>query len=175
MEVRGKPSRKVLMQSSRRKFFFEDVTFEPMLIPNTQGEVRVPGTIGIRDILDDCPESFVTFIEKCLEWDPDKRIKPIEALMHPWIIEGLPPQVLLHHKRMIGLEPFEDDKKGSAVTTTTISPREKPKVQEQKPHISSKEMKQCLNSTQPVLVLPPSYHAKGPDADDTLEMPESVV
>lgn len=90
MEVRGKPSRKVLIQSSRRKLFFEDVTYAPLLTANSQGEVRVPGTISVREILEDCPESFISFIEECLQWDPDKRIKPLEALMHPWIIEGLP-------------------------------------------------------------------------------------
>lgn len=37
------------------------------------------------------------FIERCLDWNPSSRITPIEALMHDWIIEGLPPKVLLHH------------------------------------------------------------------------------
>ena len=27
--------------------------------------------------------------------------------MHDWIIEGLPPKVLLHHKRMLGI--YEDE------------------------------------------------------------------
>ena len=121
MEVRGKPGRKVLMLSSRRQYFFDEQTFEPLALPNTQGEVRLPGTIPLTDILDDCPESFVDFVEKCLQWDPDKRIKPIDALMHPWIIEGLPPQVLLHHRRMIGLDPPVEKK--SEVPSTTISPR----------------------------------------------------
>ena len=33
------------------------------------------------------------------------RITPLEALMHDWIIEGLPPKVLMHHKRMLGIIP----------------------------------------------------------------------
>jgi len=109
MEVRGKPGRKVLMLATRRQFFFDDRTFEPLMIPNTQGEVRVPGTIPISEILEDCPPSFVDFIEQCLHWDPDKRLKPMDALMHPWIIEGLPSAVLLHHRRMIGLDPSPND------------------------------------------------------------------
>ena len=28
---------------------------------------------------------------------------PYEGLMHEWIIEGLPPNVLVHHKRMLGI------------------------------------------------------------------------
>lgn len=54
-------------------------------------------------------DSFHDFISKCLEWDPDKRITPFDALMHEWIIEGLPPQVLIHHKKMLGI--YESDTK----------------------------------------------------------------
>ncbi len=28
---------------------------------------------------------------------------PFEALMHNWIIEGLPPKVLVYHKRRLGI------------------------------------------------------------------------
>jgi len=44
-----------------------------------------------------------------LEWDPEKRITPFEALMHDWIIEGLPPQVLIHHKKMLGIYESETE------------------------------------------------------------------
>jgi len=27
---------------------------------------------------------------------------PLEALHHEWILEGLPPKVLVHHQRMFG-------------------------------------------------------------------------
>ena len=37
-------------------------------------------------------------------WDPEDRMDPLEALQHPWITEGLPPQVLIHHKRMLGID-----------------------------------------------------------------------
>jgi hypothetical protein len=39
-----------------------------------------------------------------LDWDPQTRITPFEALMHDWVIEGLPPKVLLHHQRMLGID-----------------------------------------------------------------------
>jgi len=65
-------------------------------------------------------DSFHDFISRCLEWDPEKRITPLEALMHEWIIEGLPPQVLIHHKKMLGImesETAEDsnDKSNSMI------------------------------------------------------------
>lgn len=34
-------------------------------------------------------ETFVDFIDKCLEWKPDKRISPEEAFQHEWIKEGI--------------------------------------------------------------------------------------
>lgn len=37
-------------------------------------------------------------------WDPTERMKPLEAMVHPWILEGLPRQVLVHHYNMLGLE-----------------------------------------------------------------------
>lgn len=54
-------------------------------------------------------DTFLDFISKCLEWDPEKRLKPFDALMHNWIIEGLPPQVLIHHKKMLGINETEND------------------------------------------------------------------
>ena len=54
-------------------------------------------------------DSFHDFINKCLEWDPEKRITPFDALMHEWIIEGLPAQVLVHHKKMLGIYESETE------------------------------------------------------------------
>ena len=37
------------------------------------------------------PDSqFLDFLFKILEWEPEKRLKPQEALQHPWIRDGLP-------------------------------------------------------------------------------------
>lgn len=40
---------------------------------------------------------------------------PTQALMHEWILEGLPPKVLIQHKKMLGIEefiaPMEDENK----------------------------------------------------------------
>lgn len=34
---------------------------------------------------DETQTEFVDFIDKCLEWKPDKRMTPDEAFRHPWI------------------------------------------------------------------------------------------
>jgi serine/threonine protein kinase len=49
------------------------------------------------------------FIERCLDWNPMTRLTPFEGLLHEWIVEGLPPKVLLHHKRMLGIIPDEPE------------------------------------------------------------------
>ena len=36
---------------------------------------------------------FIDFLEKCFVWDPAKRLKPLDALMHQWILEGLPKEI----------------------------------------------------------------------------------
>ena len=41
--------------------------------------------------------NYIKFIRKCLTWDPSKRITPEEALIHPWIVEGLPTDIRKEH------------------------------------------------------------------------------
>jgi serine/threonine protein kinase len=50
--------------------------------------------------------NFIRFLKGCLAWDPNERFSPKEALMHEWILEGLPPKVLVQHKKMLGIEEF---------------------------------------------------------------------
>lgn len=109
MEVRDVPPDNVLYQSTRRKLFFDDETYDPILVPNSRGKIRLPGNKSLQGILQCQSPSFLDFIDRCLEWDPEKRITPIEALMHDWIIEGLPPKVLLHHQRILGLQIDEQE------------------------------------------------------------------
>jgi dual specificity tyrosine-phosphorylation-regulated kinase 2/3/4 len=36
-------------------------------------------------------------MEKCLQWDPATRLSPAEALVHEWIISGLPSEIRQQH------------------------------------------------------------------------------
>jgi len=111
MEVRGLPSEPVLDQSTRSKLFFDDQTDEPLLLSSdSRGKLRIPGSKPLSQVMNcnqQSSQSFVDFIERCLDWDPQTRITPYEALMHEWVVEGLPPKVLMHHKRMLGIEMEE--------------------------------------------------------------------
>ena len=66
-------------------------------MPNRKHQIRVPGSKELTDILETDDESFVDFVSRCLDWDPLTRMSPDEALRHAWILEGLPPKVLIPH------------------------------------------------------------------------------
>lgn len=108
MEMRGAPEDYLLEQSPRKNLFFDPETDQPFPVKNSRGKVRMPGSKSIASFLNCDSPTFVDFIERCLEWDPRKRISPIEALQHDWIVEGLPPEVLLYHQRMLGINLDEN-------------------------------------------------------------------
>ena len=90
MEVKGIPPRSMIMQSSRRKMFFND-EYLPVRKENSRGKVRVPGSKNLRNMILEAQmkqaapvdsattNDFVDFLEKCLEMKPDNRIITEEA------------------------------------------------------------------------------------------------
>lgn len=49
----------------------------PINYQSKEGKSRKPGTKCLEDILEiDEDPSFVSFIEQCLQWDPEKRMTP---------------------------------------------------------------------------------------------------
>ncbi|KAI8146430.1 kinase-like domain-containing protein [Fennellomyces sp. T-0311] len=87
MEVIGVPDRYLIERSSRRRLFF-DSSCSPRVIPNSRGKKRRPGTKSIPQALRCHDRLFVDFIQKCLQWDPDRRLRPHEALRHEWIAQS---------------------------------------------------------------------------------------
>ena len=45
----------------------------------------------------DCDKDFLDLLKKCLTWDPQERITPKNALLHDWIIAGLPHNIRVQH------------------------------------------------------------------------------
>jgi dual specificity tyrosine-phosphorylation-regulated kinase 2/3/4 len=88
MQVLGVPSNDVISRAKHKDKFF-DSELQPKIIENKKGVVKMPGTRPLNEALNGSPSSFVDFVSKCLVWDPDHRLKPIEGLDHPWITEGL--------------------------------------------------------------------------------------
>ena len=84
MEVKGIPPRSVLARSTRRKVFFDE-DYNPIIVPNSRGRVRVPGAKNLYTQMGCSDKDFVDFIEQCTEWKPEKRLTPELAFSHPFI------------------------------------------------------------------------------------------
>ena len=78
----------MLALSTRRKLFYDD-DYKPLQNENSKGRARQPNEKPLKALMNCDDELFVDFIDKCLEWKPDKRLKPIEAFNHAWIKNGI--------------------------------------------------------------------------------------
>lgn len=67
------------------------------MIKNSRGKLRKPKGKPLRLIMGEDDPDFLDFVRGILEWDPEKRMTPDDALRHVWVLKGLPPQVLIHH------------------------------------------------------------------------------
>ena len=77
------------------------------MLKNSRGKLRKPKGKPLDLVMGDEDPDYLDFVSKCLEWDPEKRMDPDDALRHVWILKGLPPQVLIHHQRMHNIETPE--------------------------------------------------------------------
>ncbi|KAF7731524.1 hypothetical protein EC973_009288 [Apophysomyces ossiformis] len=84
MEIRGVPEKHLIDGSSRRKLFFDSYG-NPRIMPNSKGRKRKPGTKKLAQALKCTDDNFTDFIDRCLQWDPARRLNPIAAFKHPWI------------------------------------------------------------------------------------------
>lgn len=90
MEVKGLPPRSMIVQATRRKVFFDD-DYRALQTPNSKGKIRHVNSKQLAALMhaDREMENFVDFIDKCIEWKPDRRMTPLDAFEHPWIVSGL--------------------------------------------------------------------------------------
>ncbi|KAJ0069584.1 hypothetical protein NL108_010409, partial [Boleophthalmus pectinirostris] len=87
MEVLGMPPNDFVQSASRRRLFF-DSKGNPRNITNSKGKKRRPGSKEMSEALKTNDALFLDFIQRCLTWDPTKRMTPDEGLQHQWILEG---------------------------------------------------------------------------------------
>ncbi|KAI9249401.1 kinase-like domain-containing protein [Phascolomyces articulosus] len=87
MEIQGIPEKHLIEKSSRKKLFF-DSNGNPRISPNSKGRKRRPGTKALGQALKASDENFTDFVNRCLQWDPDRRLKPEDAFKHPWIVRS---------------------------------------------------------------------------------------
>jgi hypothetical protein len=58
------------------------------LVPDSRGRVAKPGTRRLSHVLRLHKPPFVDLVKRMLVWDPAQRIAPVDALQHPWIVQG---------------------------------------------------------------------------------------
>lgn len=88
MEILGPPPKRLINECTRKKAFF-DAYGKPLIIPNTRGKIRHPASKDLSQATKCNDPQFLSFLRRCLRWDPKVRITPEKALEHPWILEAL--------------------------------------------------------------------------------------
>lgn len=76
----------------------------PIPYSNKRGKIRAPGSKDLNSVLRCNDKKFIDFLKKCFVWDPEQRIKPLDALMHEWILEGLPAEIRSQHVKYLESE-----------------------------------------------------------------------
>lgn len=84
MEIFGPPNRDIIEKCSRRKLFF-DSSLKPRVTVSSKGRRRRPSSKTLSGVLKCDDEAFLDFLAQCLRWDPDRRIRPDQALSHPFV------------------------------------------------------------------------------------------
>ncbi|KAF2722508.1 hypothetical protein K431DRAFT_319676 [Polychaeton citri CBS 116435] len=85
MEIFGPPDKKITDLCTRKKVFFDSLG-KPRVTVSSKGRRRRPSSKTLQQSLKTDDEAFIDFIAKCLRWDPDRRLKPNEAVSHPFIL-----------------------------------------------------------------------------------------
>ncbi|KAF2214753.1 hypothetical protein CERZMDRAFT_65990 [Cercospora zeae-maydis SCOH1-5] len=84
MEIFGPPDRHLVDKCTRKKLFFDSVG-KPRVTVSSKGRRRRPSSKTLSQALKSDDEAFLDFITRCLRWDPDRRLKPQDAINHPFI------------------------------------------------------------------------------------------
>ncbi|KAI1283894.1 hypothetical protein F5Y07DRAFT_348005 [Xylaria sp. FL0933] len=84
MEVFGPPEKHLIEKSTRKKLFFDSMG-KPRLTVSTKGKRRRPSSKTLQQAIKCDDESFLDFLARCLRWDPDRRLKPEDAIRHEFI------------------------------------------------------------------------------------------
>jgi len=84
MEVFGPPEKHLIEKSTRKKLFFDSMG-KPRLTVSSKGRRRRPSSKTLQQVIKCDDEPFLDFLAKCLRWDPDRRMKPEEAIRHEFI------------------------------------------------------------------------------------------
>ncbi|QDS76007.1 hypothetical protein FKW77_004746 [Venturia effusa] len=115
MEIFGPPEKHLIEKSSRKKLFFDSLG-KPRVTVSTKGRRRRPSSKTLQQALKCDDEAFLDFIARCLRWDPERRLKPDEAMQHEFVT-GLRRQPASRTRMMQGNGPTQSPAKRFPVQT----------------------------------------------------------
>jgi dual specificity tyrosine-phosphorylation-regulated kinase 2/3/4 len=84
MEIFGPPEKHLIEKSTRKKLFFDSLG-KPRLTVSSKGRRRRPSSKTLGQALKCDDEAFLDFITRCLRWDPDRRLRPEDAMGHEFV------------------------------------------------------------------------------------------
>ncbi|KAF4996535.1 hypothetical protein FGRMN_4464 [Fusarium graminum] len=84
MEVFGPPEKHLIEKSTRKKLFFDSMG-KPRLTVSSKGRRRRPSSKTLQQVLKCDDEVFLDFLSRCLRWDPERRLRPEDAIRHEFI------------------------------------------------------------------------------------------
>jgi len=90
MELLGKPAKALVARSAKKAQFF-DSSGAPKQMHSSKGCPIFPGSLSLSLYLSNCGKSFSDFVSRCLDWNPQSRLTPDQALEHPWLTTTDPP------------------------------------------------------------------------------------
>ena len=83
-ELMGVPPDYILKKSLTRSKFYDELG-NPLTLISHKGKELIPNSKTIQQFLKTNDSDFIDFVEKCIWWDPQKRLKWEDAFKHPWI------------------------------------------------------------------------------------------
>ncbi|CAD8111961.1 unnamed protein product [Paramecium sonneborni] len=93
-KIIGMPPKELIEQGSRKSKFFDE---KYQLNYKIKDQDLLQGIKTLNQHLQKADPQYQDFVINCLRWNPDQRMTPEKALIHPWIINGLPQTVRKQH------------------------------------------------------------------------------
>ncbi|XP_047656490.1 dual specificity tyrosine-phosphorylation-regulated kinase 4-like isoform X2 [Tachysurus fulvidraco] len=84
MEVLGKPPADFFKDKNTWNYFYDDKG-QWRDFYDVNNVLIKPGSKNLQKILGTGDLQFLDFIQRCLSWNPAKRLTPSEAMKHPWL------------------------------------------------------------------------------------------
>jgi len=156
MEVFGPPEKHLVEASTRKKLFFDSVG-KPRVTVSPKGKRRRTSSKTLQQAVRCDDEAFLDFLQRCLRWDPERRLKPDEAIAHEFIT-GIKKPLARARTSAAGAGRSSPIKRSSTTTQTPLKDRPLPDLP------GGSAARQQPNSVSPVKNVNAARRHSGPNA-----------